>query len=154
MHNACMINISGLPGSLCQCIGHSQIRNCRIFNRRIFPACPFHTHRTCSDHNITAFYFRLHTSASTNPHKGICPTSVQFFHSNGCRWTTDPSGCYTDFFSFQRSCVCYKFSVVSNPYRILKILCDLFTSARISWQDHIFSHFPRCYLNMIQPVIF
>ena len=81
--------------------------------------------------------------------KGIRSAAPEFFHCDRRGRTANSCRSYADFYTVKCSCICDKFSVVCNQYRIIKILCDLCTSLRISRKDHITSYFTLCYLNMI-----
>ena len=68
---------------------------------------------------------------------------------------TCPAGAISegaDLHSIQCSCISDIFPVVCDQHRIIKILCNLYTSFRISRKDHITAHFTFCHLNMILSV--
>ena len=135
--------------SLHQCIRYLQTGNCRIFDWCIFFACPFHADRTGCDHNITAFYFRLHSTAGSDPDKCICSAAYQFFQCNCCRRSSNSCRCHTDFLTIQHPRISRKLPVTCNQNRIFQIFRYLFTSSRVSRHDHITSDFTFGNLNMI-----
>ena len=152
LYHTCMIYKSFLLRSFNKSIGHIQICHCRIFNWRIFSACSFHTYCCCRNYNVSTFYFRLHSTTGSDSDKSIRSAAIQLFHCNGRWWATNTGWRYTDLHSIQCSCISDIFPVVCDQHRIIKILCNLYTSFRISRKDHITAHFTFCHLNMILSV--
>ena len=148
LHHSCMVITSHLFCRIYQRIHYFQIRHCRKFNRCIFLACAFHTDRSCCNDNITAFYAQIHSTAGSDSDKSICPTLYQFFQSDSSGRSADSGRSHADFLSVQIAGISYKFPLICNLYRIIKILGNRRTSLWISRHKNVFAYLSRCYINV------
>ena len=149
LYHTCVEFTAFFFGSFHKCIDHFQICHSWKLDRCILFAGTFHTDRTGCNNNVSALYFRLHSTAGSDPDKCIRSASIKFFHCDRSGRSADSGGCHTYLHSIQCSGICYIFPVICYKNRIVKILCDLFTAFRISRQDNVTSYFSFCHLNVI-----
>ena len=140
LHHSRVIRISQRLCRGNQGIGHIQVSHGRKLDGCVFPAGALHSDGACGDHDIPALHVHVHTAAGSHADKCISPAQHQFLHGNGCRRSADARGGHAYLFPVQITGVCNILPAVRHQYRVVKMLCNLFTALRVSGHDDIPSH--------------
>lgn len=141
--------LTKLVRRLCQRLQYPVIGHGRELNGGVFPAGPLHTHRAGGDHHIVAAHIQLDPAAGAHPDKGVRPDLYQLLHGDSRGGAADPGGYHADLFSQQGAGVGHILPVGGHMDRTVKISGDLFAPTRISGQNAVATHIPRCTLDMI-----